>query len=141
LAKKLPSAFNFSIEQNFKPKFAWLQRRLMLDVKSLSLLVERTPSLLGSTVETNMEPAIRVDEECVEFDARRTLVANSPRLLTSSLEKWLKPRLAECIDAGTVQRTAMTTTEKWSIRMALQKTKLLKQHHQQLFCKIGSDLS
>jgi hypothetical protein len=91
-------------------------------------------SALGCNVETNVEPAIKFYEDCVGSDATRTMIANIPSLLLCcSLEKRLKPRLAERqkagipIDAGTLQRTAMMTTEKWSSSMAFQKTKLFKE--------------
>ncbi len=76
-----------------------------------------------------MEPAIKIYEDCVGSDAARTIIATSPSLLDSSLEKRLKPRLADCqeagipIDTGTVQRMAMNTEDLWSNGLAFQKTK------------------
>jgi hypothetical protein len=67
------------------------------------------------------------------LDAARTRIAKSPRLLDFSLEKRLKPRLAECqkadvpIATGTVQLIAKRTEDEWSSSVAFQKTKLLKQ--------------
>jgi hypothetical protein len=90
-------------------------------------------SVLGCNMETNVEPAIKFYEDCVGSDATRIMIANVPSLLGCSLEKRLKPRLAECqkagvpIDTGTLQRIAMMTTEKWSSSIAFQKTKLLKE--------------
>jgi hypothetical protein len=69
----------------------------------------------------------------VGLDAARTLVANNPRLLGSSHEKQLKPRHAECqdagvpIDKGAVEPMAMCTEKKWSSSMAFQNAKPLKE--------------
>ena len=60
------------------------------------------------------------------------MIATCPALLGVSLEKRLKPRLADCqeagilIDTGTVQRMAKCTEDNWSNGLAYQKTKLLK---------------
>jgi hypothetical protein len=113
LVKTLPPVLNLSIDDNLEPKLAWLKARLGLDDASLSVLVQRMPSNLGCSVETNLEATIKFYEECVGLDAARTLIANDPRLLGSSLEKRLKPRHAECqeagipIDEGAVERMAM----------------------------------
>jgi hypothetical protein len=133
LVKTLPGVFSFNIEANLEPKLAWLQKRLMLDDDSLSVVVQRMPSLLSFNMETNLEPTITFYEDCVGSDATRAMVATSPALICYSLEKRLKPRLADCqeagipIDTGTVQRMAKYTEDQWSNGLAFQKTKLLKQ--------------
>jgi hypothetical protein len=132
-------------EQNLEPKVVWLQqKRLVLDDDdaSLSVAVQQMPRIFGCSIETNLEPTIKFYEECVGLDAARTLVANNPRLLGSSLEKRLKPRHAECQDAGipiakgVVEPMAVCTEKKWSSSMAFQNTKPLKEQllnrHQRL---------
>jgi hypothetical protein len=122
-----------SAERNLEPKLAWLQKRLVLDDTSLSLVVQRMPPILGCSIETNLEPTINFYEECVGLDAARTLIAKKPSLLGYSLEKRLKPRLAEfqeagiLIDTGAMERIVMSSKDQWSNGMAFQKTKLLKQ--------------
>jgi hypothetical protein len=75
-----------------------------------------------------MEPAIKIYEDCVGSDAARTIIATSPSLLDSSLEKRLKPRLADCqeagvpIDTGAVQRMTKSTEDDRSNSLAFQKT-------------------
>jgi hypothetical protein len=119
-----------SAEQNFEPKVAWLQHD---DDASLSVVVRRMSPILGCSIETNLEPTIKFYEECVGLDAARTLLANNPRLLGSSLEKRLKQRHAERhvpgipIDKGVVEPMAMCTEKKWSSSMAFQNTKPLKE--------------
>ena len=61
-------------------------------------------------VEKNLEPAMSLCKDCVGLDAARTLIADDPRLLGSSLESWLEPGLADCqekagapTDAGAAQ--------------------------------------
>jgi hypothetical protein len=131
LVKTKPAVLGYSIEQNLEPKLEWLQKRLALDDASLSDVVRRMPSVLGLNIETNMEPTITFYEDCLGSDAAITFIVNSPRVLNSSLEKRLKPRLAECqeagipIDKGTTERMAMYSEDRWSISMAYQKRKLL----------------
>lgn len=66
------------------------------------------PRLLCCNVETNLEPTTKFNEDYDGSDATRTLIANNPSLLGSSLDNRLKPRHVECqeadipIDTGTV---------------------------------------
>jgi hypothetical protein len=131
--KTMPQLLGLNADENLESKLSWLQQRLSLDDKSLSVVAQRKPQLLGCNVETNPEPTMKFYEECVGLDAARTLIAYNPSLLSRSLDKRLKPRLAECqeagvsIDTGTLGRTAMCTGEKWLSSMAFQNAKLLKQ--------------
>jgi hypothetical protein len=96
LAQKLPHAFDSSLEQNFKPKLAWLQKRLMLDDTHKSQLGHATHAFAACFHCGNEHGAhCKACEECVGSGAGRKIVASSPRLFASNLEKWLKPRLAE----------------------------------------------
>jgi hypothetical protein len=64
------------------------------------------------------------------------MIAKNPRVLNSSLEKRLKPRLAQVqeagipLDTGIISRIAVYTEEQWSAGLAYQTTKLLKQQLQ-----------
>jgi hypothetical protein len=133
LVKTMPPVLGLSIEDNLEPKLSWLQERLSLDEKSISLVVQRAPSLFGFGIANNLEPTFKFYEDCVGSVAARTMIANNPVLFTVSLEKRLKPRLAEAeaagipIDTGTLKRIAKYTAENWSSSMAFQETKLLKQ--------------
>jgi hypothetical protein len=104
-----------------------------LDDKRISFVVQRMPPLLGCEIANNLEPTFKFYEDCVGSVAARAMIAHDPVLFGVSLEKPLKPRLAEAqkagipIDTGTLKRIAMNTAEKWSISMAFQETKLLKQ--------------
>jgi hypothetical protein len=136
LVRKLPTVLGMSIEDNLVPKLSWLQERLELDSKSLSKLVQAAPPVLGYNVEANLEPTIEFYEDCVGSNAAIEIIARDPLLLGSSLEKRLKPRLAQVqeagipLDTGTITRMAKYTDEQWSIGLAFQKTKLLKQQLQ-----------
>jgi hypothetical protein len=127
------SAISFSrgIDETLEPKLAWLQERLSLDDKSLCFVIQRMPSLLGCDIGTNLEPTIKFFEDCVGSKAAIQLIAKNPRLLGSSLENRLKPRLVECqeagipMDTGTIDRIARYTESKWSDSMIFRKNKLL----------------
>jgi hypothetical protein len=61
------------------------------------------------------------------------MIAKDPRVLGSSLENRLQPRLAQVqeagipLDTGTINRMAKLTDDQWSTSLAFQKTKQLKQ--------------
>jgi hypothetical protein len=118
-----------SMEDNLEPKLAWIQERLLLDDKSLCFVIQRMPSLLGCNIATNLEPTIKFYEECVGSKAAFQLIANDPRILGSSLENRLKPRLVECQEAGvpvdtaTMKRIAIYTELMWSNSMIFRKNK------------------
>jgi mTERF domain-containing protein len=131
LVKTKPQVLSFSIEDTLEPKLAWLQERLSLDDKSLCELVKKLPSVLGYSINTNLEPTIKLYEDCVGSKAAIQLIANRPRILSSSLENRLIPRLVVCqeagipMDTGTIQRIAGYTELEWSNSMIFQKNKLL----------------
>ncbi len=133
LVRRLPPVLGYNIEDNLDPKLAWLQERLELDSKSLSKLVQAMPPVLGYSVEANLEPTIHFYEDCVGSNAAIQIIARDPILLGSSLENRLKPRLAQVqeagipLDTGTITRMAKLTEEGWSMSLAYQKRKLLKQ--------------
>jgi hypothetical protein len=132
LIQSLPAVLGCSIENNLEPKLAWLQERLSLDDKCLCELVQKQPSLLGCDIATNLGPTIKFYEDCVGSKAAIQLIVNNPRILNSSLENRLKPRLVECQEAGmpvdtaTIMRIAKYTELEWSNSMIFQKNKLLK---------------
>jgi hypothetical protein len=111
-------------KDNLEPSLTWLQARLKLDDKGLSFVIQRSPSLLGYNMDTNLEPTIKFYEDCVGSTAAIHMIVEDPRILGSSLEKRLKPRLAECqeagipIDTSTLPRISTLTAEKWSASMA-----------------------
>jgi hypothetical protein len=131
LVKTHPAVFGYSIDDNLVPKLAWLQERLSLDDESLCELVQKLPSLLSYEIDKNLEPTIKFYEDCVGSNAAIQLIASNPRILGSSLENRLKPRLVECqeagipVDTGIVDRIACYTELKWSNSMIFQKNRLL----------------
>jgi mTERF domain-containing protein len=133
LVRKLPQVLGLSIEDNLEPKLVWLQERLQLDSKSLSKLVRGLPAVLGYNVKDNLEPTIQFYVDCVGSNAAIPTIAKYPSLLGYSLENRLQPRLAQVqeagipLDTGTISRMATFAEERWSISLAFQKTKLLKQ--------------
>jgi hypothetical protein len=95
-------------------------------------LVKKQPPLFGYDINKNLEPTIKFYEGLIGSKAAIQMIANRPRVLGSSLENRLKPRLVECqkagipIDTGTIQRIAAFTELEWSNSMTFQKNKLLK---------------
>jgi hypothetical protein len=94
------------------------------------------PSLLGFSIADNLEPTIKFYEDCVGLNATRNLILQHPSMISYSLEKRLKPRLAEAqeagifIDTGILSLLAKYTDDLWSKSLAFQKTKRLKEQLQ-----------
>jgi hypothetical protein len=136
LVRTTPQVFACSIDDNLEPKLAWLEERLSLNDKSLCFVIKRMPALFTTNIDNNLEPTIKFYEDCVGSNAAIQLIAKDPRILGSSLENRLKPRLLECqeagipVDTGTLQRIAKYTELGWSNGMIFQKNKLLKKQLQ-----------
>ena len=83
-------------------------------------------------IARNLEPTITFYEECVGWDATRTMIVRYPKMVSYILENRLKPRVAEGqeagipIDTATLLRMGKNTDEKWSNSLSSQKRKLLK---------------
>jgi hypothetical protein len=141
LVKTLPRVFACSIEKNLEPTLSWLQDRLSLDDKSVCELVQKLPSVLGYNIATNLEPTIKFYEDCVGSNAAIQLIANNPRILCSSLEKRLKPRLVECQEAGiqvdipTIQRIACYAELLWSNSLIFQKKQNIERASKRMITK------
>jgi len=76
LVQTLPQILGYSVEDNVKPKLAWLQDRLSLDVKSLNKLVQRRlPSVLIYSIEDNLEPKLAWLQKRLVLDAMRQVSA------------------------------------------------------------------
>ena len=91
----------------------------------------KSPSIVGLNIESNLEPTIEFFENLIGVYEVKEFLLKDPSFLTRSLEKRLKPRLAEVrkagipMDSGTVKRMAFYTEEKWSASMAYQEKRLL----------------
>jgi hypothetical protein len=78
-----------------------------------------------------LEPKIDFFECLIGVDEVTGLLIKDPSFLSRSLEKRLKPRLAEVreagipIDSGTLSRMAKCTQDGWSASMAYQEKRLL----------------
>ena len=75
---------------------AWLQKRLVLDDKSVSKLVQRQPSVLSLSIEDNLEPTLSWLQDRLSLDDKSLskLVRTQPTVLGYSIEVNLAPRLA-----------------------------------------------
>merc|ERR1712151_694752 len=108
------------------PKFEWLKEKLNADDKIVGRLVERFPAILTCSIEKNLEPTIQFYEDCIGHDMTCEMILSFPTILGYSLEKRLKPRLEQVqdagiiVDAGTIQRMAAYTNEKWEKSMIYQ---------------------
>jgi hypothetical protein len=58
LVQTQPSVLSCSIDENLKPKVAWVRKRFELDDKGLSKLVKTQPSALSCGIEQNIEPKL-----------------------------------------------------------------------------------
>jgi hypothetical protein len=104
-----------------------------MDGDELIKLIISQPSILGSSIPTNLEPTLDFYQECIGIEGTKRLLAGSPRLLMASLESRLKPRLEQLkgaeleVDAGSLQRMAKHTEAQWQASLVYQTNKLRKQ--------------
>jgi len=129
---KYPSLLCYSVAENVEPKLEYFQKRLSMDDEQLQELFIKLPSLFGMSIEFNLEPKITFFESLIGVNAARALLIVKPYVLTRSMEKRIKPRVAEAqeaglfIDAAALARIAFLTEEKWTASVAFPKKKLLK---------------
>jgi tmRNA-binding protein len=131
LVQSLPPALGLNIEENLEPKLEYLRKRLLLNEKELRRLVQKLPQVFSSSIEINLEPTIEFFEDLIGVSDAKGFLMKDPSVIGRSLEKRLKPRLAEVreagipLDSGTLSRMAKYTEEKWSASMTYQKKRLL----------------
>jgi len=104
----------------------------MDDEQLREFFIKASPNLLGQSIELNLEPKIVFFESLIGVNAAKILLIANPYMLTRSLEKRIKPRLAEAQEAGlpinaaALARIALHTEKRWPASMAYQENKLLK---------------
>ena len=103
----------------------WLQMRLGLDAAELSKMVRTFPTLLGYSIEDNIEPKLGFyeDELGLSPSEVRTLIVSMPARLGYSLKTRLRPRLEVCraanADVSIVLRGAGQTDAKFCKRVGV----------------------
>lgn len=109
VVRRMPSILTKSIEEQMEPILQFLERRLLLSEKEnttseLASVIVQMPPLLASCAETNLEPTLDFFIDAMDGDETQVveIIKKDPRFLGSSLEKRLKPRLAEIREAGMV---------------------------------------
>ena len=113
------------------PKLSYLQKRLSLSDKQLVRLVTKSPPILCSSIDANLEPKIELIEGLIGLDEVKKSLMQGSSILGVSIEKRLKPRLAKVQEAGiptdssgTLSRMAIYTEEHWSTSVEYQKKRL-----------------
>ena len=91
---KFPSLLILSPERNIVPKLRFLRLTLALNDEELKNLVTKRPSLFTRS-EKDIEEKLQFYSELVGKSEAKRLVIKSSNLLTVSLKKRLRPRLAE----------------------------------------------
>ena len=117
---ELPVLFGYDPVKNVSPKLRFLQKTFALDNQGLKNLVTKQPSLLSRSKEI-VEETVQFYSGLVGESEAKRVVTKSPNLLIISLEKCLKPRLAQVQSAGKkvvwteqlIQRLARRTPEQW----------------------------
>jgi len=127
-----PSLLIFSTEENVKPKLEYLQKRLSMDDQQLHEFCIKHPRALGLSIELNLEPKIAFFESLIGANEAKAMLIAKPHMLARSLEKRIKPRLAEVqeaglpVDAAALKRIVLKVEKIWPASMAYQKKKFLK---------------
>jgi len=131
MAIRQPGLMGGSTSMKMEPCLAWFSEQFPeLDQSALGWIMRQQPSLLCYSISNNLEPTLQFYKDCIGNEAASILVLKKPRVLLSSLEKRLKPRLKEAqeygieIDAGCVQRMAIWTERRWHASLLYQEEKI-----------------
>ena len=117
---QFPTLFCYDPVKNVQPKLRYLQKTFDLSDQGLKNLVTKYPSLFSMSVK-NIEQKLQFYSQLVGENEAKRLVTKRPNLLNISLEKCLRPRLAEVKKAGEkvvwteqlIQRLARRTPGQW----------------------------
>ena len=124
---------SYSIENKIEPQLSWLQSRFGLDDEGLRSMLCTSPTLLNVNMKNIIEPKLDFYADILGEDESIRLIAKDPRFLTYSLEKRLKPRLAEASALGIIMDScflnylAKLTDEKWGNKIEKYKLKQMKE--------------
>lgn len=80
-------------------KLEWLQQRLSLTDEQVSAIIQKTPKLLSCSINSNLEPTLNFYIDALGKDDALAFVTRNPVSFAYSLEKRLKPRLKQALDA------------------------------------------
>ena len=138
LISKYPAILPFNVNENLLPMMSYLQKRFELDAKSLKEILRRNPRLLPMSIEESIEPKLEFYGALIGEKKAKRLVMKSINLLIVSLEKKLKPRLAEVQKSGVkidwdetlIQRLARRNNADWE-RYKLEDVKTVRQRERE----------
>jgi len=106
---------------NLEDHFTWLEKVLQLkDLQELALIIERQPTILNLSIDTNLQSTIDFCIEMAGDDVPEKEVVGwfrkAPRLLVASLENRLKPRWAQIKDSvdGKLDYSTLTCMAKYT---------------------------
>jgi len=131
--RKGASTLGLSVEDKIEPQLCWLQSRFGLDDEGLRSMVSGLPTLLGYHINNNIEPKMEVYADLLGEEESLRYLAKDPILLSYSLEKRIKPRLAQATELGMVvdkwllQYLVKYTDKNWSNKIEKYKLKQLEE--------------
>ena len=123
LVKRMPQILGLSTD-NIEPKLDWLQERLSLTDDELSKMIQRQSPLIGCNIDSNLDPTLNFYIDVLGKEEALALVIRDPSALSRSLEKRLKPRLKQALDAGividsrSIQAVMKLTIYQWDMKVA-----------------------
>ena len=97
------------METNVEPKLVWLGERLVLDDKSLSLIIQRMPQLLCLDHETNLKPTLEWLGERLVLDDKSlsSVIQRMPSLLGCNIDTNLEPTIRfheDCVGSDAARK-------------------------------------
>ena len=123
MVQRAPTILHLSID-NIEPKLEWLQGLSLTD-RGILNIIQKFPSILSCNLDTNLEPTLYFYIGALGGNEREALalVTHNPNLFAYSLEKRLKPRLQEALNAGIVidtsclRRIGQYTDNQWQAEL------------------------
>ena len=123
-----PSVLTNNVDSKLQPQLDWLQAYFNLDKAGLRSMVLYFPAILVYSIGNNLQVKMEFYEKLLGEEAAHALIIKTPQYLSYSLEKRVKPRLAQVkkLDIHySLSSLVVSTDDRWNcfVENAVEKRK------------------
>jgi len=92
---KQPSLFQYSVEDNLRPKLSFFTQELKIEKSRLAKMIQNSPALFGLSLQRNLRPKVEaiMDYCCLTAEQVGEIVSTSPSILSLSVTRKIVPTL------------------------------------------------
>ena len=92
---KQPSLFQYSVEDNLRPKLSFFTQELKIEKIRLAKMIQNSPALFGLSLQRNLRPKVEaiMDYCCLTAEQVGEIVSTSPSILSLSITRKILPTL------------------------------------------------